>query len=467
MDPIIEELRGRIEGFETERSAIHTEAGAEALTEDQQTRWEAIEAEETAARAELVVAEERVARAERVAVSRSRWGSLQVGTTVANDDVEVRSLSRGEARDRALKRLETDSKQASLRDDQLAKVDGMLRSSTKDRDSDAIARRLLLTEKPAYRSAFQKAMTSATPSWTVDEARAMDEFRAMTIGTDAGGGYGVPVLIDPTIILTAQESPNPFWGISRVENITTDSWRGVSSAGVSWSFDAEAAEVSDDSPTLAQPEVPAHMARGFIPFSIEVGGDYPGFADEIGRLLNAGYDELALQKFTIGSGSGEPTGIFTALDANTNVEVVVTTDGAFGVVDIGKVWKALPAAAQANATWLMSEGLQSDIGLLGTDAYGTRTAQLTEEAERIRNRPVVTSAHAPDFTAVITAANLLVVGDFRHFLIAQRVGMSVELVPHLFGTTTNRPTGQRGYFAYARIGSDSIADTKFRLLQNQ
>ncbi len=114
----------------------------------------------------------------------------------------------------------------------------------------------------------------------------------------------------------------------------------------------------------------------------------------------------------------------------------------------------------------MSESLLSDVGLL-SDAYGTRTAQLSEEVERIRNRPVATSAYAPAFTAVTTAANLLVVGDFRHFVIAQRVGMSVELVPHLFHTGNNRPSGQRGYFAYARIGSDSVADTKFRLLQNQ
>ena len=354
MDPIITELRARLEGFETERRGIHETAGEAALTEDQQTRWAEIDTAETEARAALAAREEVIARSERVAESRSRWGSLQVGTTVATDDVEVRSLSVREARDRALKRLETDGEQASLRDDQRAKVERMLRSSTADRNSDVIARRMLLTEKDSYRSAFQKAMTSATPTWTVDEARAMDEFRAMTIGSDAGGGYGVPVLIDPTIILTAQESPNPFWGISRVETITNDEWRGVSSAGVSWSFDAESAEVSDDTPTLAQPTVPTHMARGFVPFSIQVGGDYPGFAEEIGRILNAGYDELALQKFTVGSGSGEPTGIFTALDANTNVEVVVTTDGAFGVVDIAKVWKALPAAAKVNATWLMS-----------------------------------------------------------------------------------------------------------------
>ena len=42
-----------------------------------------------------------------------------------------------------------------------------------------------------------------------------------------------------------------------------------------------------------------------------------------------------------------------------------------------------------------------------------------------------------------------------------------ELVPHLFDVTNNRPTGQRGWFAWARVGADSIVDNAFRLLQNQ
>ena len=38
-------------------------------------------------------------------------------------------------------------------------------------------------------------------------------------------------------------------------------------------------------------------ARGFIPYSIEVGMDYPSFADEMSTLLAEGYDELLLDKF--------------------------------------------------------------------------------------------------------------------------------------------------------------------------
>ena len=56
--------------------------------------------------------------------------------------------------------------------------------------------------------------------------------------------------------------------------MVTNVFKPVTSAGISWSFDAEAAAVSDDSPTLGQPSVTVFMARGFVPFSIEVEQDY-------------------------------------------------------------------------------------------------------------------------------------------------------------------------------------------------
>ena len=472
MDKEIQELRGRLDAIDVERRGIHEAAGEEALNEEQQTRWEALDAEESEVREQLAVAEERAARAKRVAESRARWGSLQVGEKVPTDDVvDVARMGRREAVDRALKRAEESAKSLELRAEQEQRVERLIRSTAADTDGSHIARRLLLTENDDYRSAFMKAMTSPTPAWTPEEARAIAAFReweqrAMAEGAGTTGGYGVPVLIDPTIILTAQQSLNPFRRISRVVTITTNEWKGVSSAGVSWSYDAEASEVSDDAPGTGQPSVAVHTARGFVPFSIEIAQDYPGFASEVSVLLAEGYDELEAQKFAVGSGSGEPTGIVTALDANTNVEVATTTSGVLGAPDITKVWKALPDRAKSNATWVMGAGTASDIAAFG-DAYGTRTTDLTGQLERLRNRPVEAATYIPDFAGGTNAANILVVGDFRRFVIVERAGMSVELVPHLFHTSNNRPSGERGWFAYARNGSNVVDAGAFRILQNK
>jgi hypothetical protein len=50
-------------------------------------------------------------------------------------------------------------------------------------------------------------------------------------------------------------------------------------------------------------------------------------------------------------------------------------------------------------------------------------------------------------TATIATTNKIAIyGDFSTFLIADRLGGTVELIPHLFGATNRFPTGQRGAY---------------------
>jgi predicted phage gp36 major capsid-like protein len=44
--------------------------------------------------------------------------------------------------------------------------------------------------------------------------------------------------------------------------------------------------------------------------------------------------------------------------------------------------------------------------------------------------------------------------------------MSVELIPHLFHTSNNRPSGQRGLYAVWRNGSKVLDPNAFRLLDS-
>lgn len=56
--------------------------------------------------------------------------------------------------------------------------------------------------------------------------------------------------------------------------------------------------------------------------------------------------------------------------------------------------------------------------------------------------------------------------DFQAgYLIADRLGMSVELIPHLFGATNRFPTGQRGLFAIWRTGGGVTAANALRYLE--
>jgi HK97 family phage major capsid protein len=462
-----DELRSTVEALEAEIAEL---AATPEITAEQDARLDEAIADHEARAAELAKLDERAAKVAAIQAmdTRTRPGAPQFMRKVETPaTADLSRMLPGELRSAALKQLDDKVATEHLRDVQLAQVERLIRTNSENLRGHEIAQRLLLTETDAYRNGFMKKTTGRIT--TPDEDRALaafEEFRAMSEGTTTAGGFGVPVLIDSTIILTSQGTPNDILAIANVKNITTNIWKGVSSAGVSWSFDAEGVEVSDDAPTIAQPTVTTYMARGFIPYSIEVGMDYPGFAAEMAMLLNEGYSELVAQKTAIGSGSAEPFGIATALNATTS-EVTPTTDGSFGAVDVYKVWAALPQRFRANASWLSHTTTQNSIRAFDTAGGGQFSVNLTQERiPSLFGKPYYLNDYLTAFSGTTGQSDYLIVGDFRNFVVAQRAGMTVELVPHLLSTTTNLPNGQRGWFAYARIGSDSVNDNGFRMLAN-
>jgi HK97 family phage major capsid protein len=90
-------------------------------------------------------------------------------------------------------------------------------------------------------------------------ARLKQEQRAMSL-TDSAGGFLTPFEIDFSVILTSAGSAIPLVQISRVVSTVSDVWHGVASAGVVSSWDAEASEVSDDSPAFSEPAIPNYKS---------------------------------------------------------------------------------------------------------------------------------------------------------------------------------------------------------------
>lgn len=470
------ELRTKIRTIDEELVTIDAKTPKD---DDEKTaleeRWEDLLAERDAVQPELDKLEARAARLEEIKKSTYREVAGFPEIKKPTDEYffrDVNQMTWRESRDGALKVMEDREATADLSPHQLDMLDKIVRSQ----DRTETARRIIVTENPAYKRAFMKLTTDPAGAVKLDdeERNAILAYEQYKEGiraqseTTTQGGYALPVFIDPSVILTDQELDNPFLRTASVVDVNTNAWKGVSAAGVSWSFDAEAAEVSDDAITLAQPSVTVYMARGFIPFSIEVSQDWPGFQSEMARLLAAGYDDLLLSKFTSGNGTSEPNGILTALTAQTTTETTVTTDGAFGQEDVYKVWKALSQKYRRRASWQMSVGVMNKIRQFGTSTnFHAFTVNLTEGAiDQLFYKPVYENAYMPDFTGTTGAANIAVVGDFSAYKIARRQGMEVELVPQLFHTSNNRPSGQRGWFAYARIGGNVVNNSAFQILVN-
>lgn len=333
-----------------------------------------------------------------------------------------------------------------------------------DKDS-TIAKLALATSSPTYMRAWSKAAKGLLHELTADEARALSEARAMSL-TDNAGGYLVPFQLDPTVIITSNGSFNQIRTAARQVVATGDVWNGVSSAAVSWSWDAEASEVSDDSTTFAQPTVPVYTARGFVPISIEALMDEQNVTSEVARLLAEGKDDLESVAFATGTGTGQPTGIVTAL-AGTASEINAAADDTFALADVYTLEGALPAKHRARASWLANNSIYNLIRRFDTSGGGGFWTNLNDgRPPRLIGREAL-ECEAMDGTVTTAGAVsnfILVFGNFQNYVIADRIGMTVEFIPHMFHTANNRPSGQRGWFAYYRTGADSVNDGAFRLL---
>lgn len=372
------------------------------------------------------------------------------------------SVANGELRERAMRSIEQSAFPAERKrgnqpghtaDDLRERVEGLLEQSREDGE---IARRILLTGSPAYKRAFGKAINSRPMTREEGDALA----RAASLTTTAGG-FAVPYTLDPTVILTNNGAINPVRSIANVITITGNEYRGVSSAGITASYDAEAAEVSDDTPTLAQPTANVEMARAFVPMSIEVSEDWGSIQSEMARMFSDAKDILESDKFLngLGHGSTQPEGLLVGANTGT---VVTVTASVVAVADLYAVENSLAPRWRARASWTGGKAFYQKVRQFDTGGGASLWTQLRfgDPADLIGYPAYEWS----DYSSAVTTPTRTVatIGDFNQFMIVDRVGMSVELIPHMFHTSNNLPSGQRGLFAFWRNTSDVTVAAAFR-----
>jgi HK97 family phage major capsid protein len=475
--------------LETLRTEIQTLSEKPELSADEETRFGVALDEFGPLRARFEAAETRARAVADVKRDAKRYeAGADVNQNKRRDRVapsDVPELTRSELRDAALAVAERGMKH--LPADVQARFEKNIGVHNRNLNGDLLAKMAIVSESDEYHSAFMKALTRAQPRFTAAEVDALDQFdelrgaqdfreareqRAMSEGTSSAGGYGIPIFIDPTIILSSGAAQAPILDISRVVTVTTNIWKGVTSAAAVWAYDAEAAAVADESVTLSQPSINVYKADSFIPYSVEIDQDYPGFQEEISMLLSQGYLDLMAKQSMTGSGSSQPYGIFTRLQNTTTnpAHYVVKTLGALGAVDARGAWAQLPERFRPNATWVMHVSVENQIRAWasgGLSLSDFTINMLPGGVSELIGRPIVKSDYAPSPTNTTAAESFLCVGDFSHFVIVQRAGMEIELVPHLFDQTTARPTGSRGIYAWARNGMDTDAVNRaFTLVSN-
>jgi len=486
MDPqnmTVEERVARQSEIRARLSEIQQEFAASALPAETQIEWdglrsefveheEAIEADSRRRQelADIVGNEDATetgapstaARTASAARGRGQSPTFVRKNTNIYDLAEVRSQARSVEelpalyRDAAMRCVEAGQfPGAPDREKAQAHVERLL--ATVDDESASLARRVIATSSPTYDRAFGKAVRAMSRDGLTAE-----ESRALQLGTDSEGGFAVPVQLDPTVILTSDGVIDPLRAISRVEQITGKEWQGITSSGITVTRKAEEAESTDNSPSLGQPTVTTSRVDGFVPFSVELEQDWARMKGELTMLLAEAKADEEADSFvngdgTANAGSGnEPEGILTGVTA-----VVETAATSLTRADLIKVKNALGPRFRARAHWLAETSTFDAVRALDEDG-DVWSALADGLTERILGRPIAEASEMPAF-ATTAGSVLAVFGDFSKFLIVDRLGMNVELVPHLFGAN-RRPTGQRGLYVWWRNGSKVLVPNAFRKL---
>jgi HK97 family phage major capsid protein len=324
----------------------------------------------------------------------------------------------------------------------------------------------------AYMRAFSRVMADPERGhlmWDKQEQQAFQtvqqlrgEMRSMNT-TDDAGGFLAPIIIDPSIQISSAGSINPLRQLARNVQTISDSWRGITSNSVVAHFIPEEGEVSDDSPTLAETIIPVWKEMAFVPASYEIIQDGTNFVQEISKLLMDGLEQLSATAFTTGSGTGEPTGLITALAGTGSVVNTATADTLVSG-DVYNLLGQLPPRFQGNAQWAANLSILNSLRQMVSGSIFT-FPELRENPPMLVGLPISQISNM-DGSLGGGAGNdpVLVIGDFSQFVIVNRWPATLEVISNLFGAARRFPTGQRGFLLHARVGSDVLVDNAFRVL---
>ena len=189
--------------------------------------------------------------------------------------------------------------------------------------------------------------------------------------------------------------------------VNSNQWKGISADVPTASYDQEASEVSDDSPTLTQPAATIFAGRAFVPFHLELEADWGGYAGgelqaELTSLPQQSRDILDASKFLTGSGSNEPVGIFaigTTGALTTTQRTLTNATAATAVADVYSLKQAVMSTVFGQgATWVahptivvviyrfVANASSSEPDLMpagrGGDLLGLPVAEMTTHAQR-------------------------------------------------------------------------------------
>lgn len=285
----------------------------------------------------------------------------------------------------------------------------------------------------------------------------------MSEGVDANGGFLVPTEFEKQIV-TALDENNVIRSVANVIKTAAERKIPVAASHVAAQWTAENGAYTESNPTFAQKAIDAYKETALAKVSIELLQDSmfsveAYLANEFGRAFGI----LEEEAFCVGTGTGQPTGIFNAYDDDApvggEINVITGTSGAVKGDDLISLVYALKAPYRKNAKFLMKDSSVSEIRKLkdGNGVYMWQPSLQAGQPDKLLGYDLLTSAYAPEI-----AANALPVafGDFHSYWISDRSGITIQRLNELYSAN-----GQVGFIATKRCDGKTILHEGIQLLK--
>ena len=279
----------------------------------------------------------------------------------------------------------------------------------------------------------------------------------LSTDVDANGGYLVPIEFEKTIVESLEEE-NVMRKLCKV--IKTDSERKipVAAAHTVAKWTAENAAYTESNPTFDQKTIDAYKLTDLIKISTELLEDsmFP-IEDYIAKEFAYAFGVAEEQAFCVGTGSGQPTGLFT----KNGGEVGVTAASATAITadEIINLIYSLKAPYRKNAKFLMNDATVSALRKLkdNNGQYLWQPSVQAGQPDRLLGYEIYTSPYVPTLAA---GAYAIAFGDFHNYWIADRTGRTMQRLNELYSTT-----GQVGFVGTERVDGKIILPEGIKLLQ--
>jgi HK97 family phage major capsid protein len=302
--------------------------------------------------------------------------------------------------------------------------------------------------------------------------RASDEYRrdflnvlrgrpatnVLSVGVDSDGGYLVPTEFERFIVQGLDEA-NVVRSLAKVISTNVERKVPIAATGSTATWVPENGTIPVSDMTFGQKTLDAYKLTDQIKVSVELLADSmfdleSYIAEEFARALGVAEEEA----FIVGTGSGQPTGIFNDTDG-AHVGATAAGNTAIAFDDIVNLIYSLKSPYRRGAVFLTHDSTVSAMRKL-KDANGLYLWQPSLQAgepDRLFGYPLHTSPFVPTLKA---GALTVAFGAFSNYWVADRQGRTLQRLNELYAGN-----GQVGFLITERLDGKVILAEGIQLLK--